>query len=160
MAIEYHLDASPVMTDIEALNYFAVKLGCEQRHTATFASSPAIKIDTNTDTAKEFPETAGLLGGVTEVLSVTFRQSKNLGDMGDAYALRDMLVAVTQFLEDFPEANGVFAFNFDTILLQRLKGKSIVLDRELFASGGDNRHGTLDVIRAKFEVRDIDQVLR
>lgn len=159
MAIEYHLDASPVMSAPEALDYFAAKLGCEQRHTDTFASSPAIQIDTDTDTAEEFPETAALLGGTAEILSVTFRQSKNLGDLGDAQAVRDMLVAVTEFFEDFPDAKGVYAFNFDTILVQRLGSDGIVLDQRLFEPNGDNRHGNLEELRGKYPVRAIDQVL-
>ncbi|WP_026930198.1 SitI3 family protein [Glycomyces tenuis] len=158
MAIEYHLDASPVMSDTEALDYFAAKLGCEQRHTATFAAGAALQVDTDIDTAEEFPDTAALLD-VAQVLSVTFRQSKNLGDLGDAHAVRDMLVAVTQFFEDFPDAKGVFAFNFETILVQRLGDDGIILDQGLFAPEGDNRHGTLDELRDKYPVRAIDQVL-
>jgi hypothetical protein len=160
VAIEYHLTASPVMTDTEALDYFAGMLGCDDRRTDTFAAGPVVQIDTDMDTADEYPHMAEVLGGMLEFLSVLFRQVKNLGDLGDANAVGDMLTAVVRFFEDFPDAQGVFAFNFETILVQRLGGEGIVLDRRLLESDGYNRHGTLDDLLAKYPVREIDQALR
>lgn len=160
MAIEYHFAASPVMSDTEALGYFAGLLGCDDRRTDTFAVGPVVQIDTDTDTAEEYPHTAEVLGGIPEFLSVTFRQAKDLGDRGDASAFGDMLTAVVRFFEDFPDAKGTFAFNFETILVQRLGDAGVVLDRRLLEPDGYNRHGTLDDLLAKYPVREIDQVFR
>jgi hypothetical protein len=70
-----------------------------------------------------------------------------------------MLHAVVRFFEDFPDARGVFAFNFETIMVQRLGKDGIVLDQALLEPDGDNRHHTLDDILAKYPVREIEQVL-
>jgi hypothetical protein len=159
MAIEYHLDASPVLADRAALDFFAGALGLERRYTDHRAGRDELQASVSTVPAEEDAEMVAMLGGVKAILSITFRQTKNLGDLEDAHVVRDLLTAITRFFEEFPDAKGVFTYNFETILAQRLGDDGIVLDQQLREPGGDNRHGTLDGLLSKYHVHEIDQVL-
>lgn len=160
MAIEYHIEATAVLSAPEALDYFAVILGCDQRHTETFAARPDLQVDTEVWTTEDDPEIRSILGEVDEYLTVTFREMKNIGAEAAAAAERDMFHAVARFFEDFPNAKGVFAYNGEQILLQRLGDEGIVLDERLLRPDYNyNRLGILDELLAKYPVRQIDQVL-
>lgn len=159
MAIEYHFDASPVLDDRAALDYFAGALGFERRYTDHRAGSDELQATVSMVPAEEDPEMASMLGGVKSILSITFRQAKNLGDVGDAHVVRDLLTAITRFLEEFPDANGVFAYNYEIILIQKLGDGGIQLDQRLREPDGENRHGTLADLLTKYPVLEIDQVL-
>jgi hypothetical protein len=149
-----------VLTEAEALEYFVEVLGLDHRYSEHRAGRSDIQVTVRTDTADEDLESAAALDGVKEMLSATFRQTKNLGDMGDAATVRDILFAVTQFFEDCPNARGILAYNFETILVQRLGDDGIVLDQQLLDANGDNRHGTLDDLIAKYPVRQVRQIFR
>lgn len=157
MAIEFRLEATAVLSDAGALDYFAEALGCEQRHTETYAARPDLQVDTNIWTTENDPEIRAVLGEVEEYLAVTFRETKNIGAEAAATAERDLMHAVVRFFEDYPNAKGAFAYRGEEILIQRLGNEGIELDERL--RGADfNGSGLLDELLTKYPVRSIDQV--
>jgi hypothetical protein len=157
MAIEYSLEATAVLPEDKALDYFAGLLGADQRHTSTYAARSDLQIDTEVYSTEDDPEIRALIGDVEVYLSVTFREMKNIGAEASAEAERDMLRSVIQFLEDFPNAKGLFTYRGEEILVQRLGDEGIVFDERL-QTPVYNRLGLLDEILAKYPIRQIDQV--
>ncbi|SDC99260.1 SitI3 family protein [Glycomyces harbinensis] len=156
MAIEFTLEATPVLSEAKALDYFADLLGCEHRHTATYAARADLQVDTATWPTKDDPEIRALLGDEATYLSVTFREVKNIGGEASAAVEGDMINAVVRFFEDHLSTKGIFVYNGEEILLQRL-GEGIVLDERL-RRGDYNRHGLLDPLLVKYPVRRLEQV--
>jgi hypothetical protein len=156
MAIEFRLETTAVLSATEALDYFAGLSGCAHRHTDTYASRTDLQVDTDIVTTEDDPEIRALLGEVDEYLDVTFRERKNIGAVAAAAVERDMMVAVARFFEDFPEAKGLFTYQGEQILIQRLD-EGIVLDQVL-RGPEHNLNGVLDELLAKYPARQIDQV--
>lgn len=156
MAIEFTLEATAVLSETEALDYFAGLLGCDERHTATYAARSDLQVDTATWPTDDDPEIRALLGDAATYLSVTFRELKNIGSETAAASERDVVTTVIQFFKDHPSAKGILMYNGEEILLQHLDD-GIVFDERLRQSDY-NRHGLLDPLLAQHPVRRLDQV--
>lgn len=156
MAIEYHLDASPVMEAAAALDYFANRLGCDERFEnpgfPDTAARKELQVTVLESTSYDDPEMTALLD-VDRFLSVTFRRAKFLSADEAADIFRDMIAATAAFFEDFPEAKGVLSFQNEDIYLQRLDD-SIVLSEQL--RGPDfNPNSIMDDLLTQYPTREV-----
>src|SRR5690606_11774674 len=151
MAIEYTLDASPVMDAAAALDYFANGLGCDERFEnpgfPDTAARKELQITVLESTGDDDPDMTALLD-VDHLLSVTFRRAKFLSADEATGIFPDMVAATATFFEDFPAAKGVLSFQNEDIYLQRLDD-AIVLSERL--RGPDfNPDGSMDGLLAKY----------
>ncbi len=156
MAIEYNLDATPVMDAAAALDYFANGLGCDERFEnpgfPDMAARKELQVTVLESASDDDPDMTALLG-VDRLLSVTFRRAKFLSTDEATGIFRDMVAAAAAFFEDFPTAKGVRSFQNEDIYLQRLDD-AIVLSERL--SGPDfNPDGIMDGLLAKYPTREV-----
>jgi hypothetical protein len=160
MAIDYELEASPVLDEAQMLDYFADLLGCDERYEEPGAPARAARKEvvlTSLEWSREDePDTAELFG-VERVASMTFRMNKFLTREEHAATFRDILAASVRFLEDHPGSKAVFSFQFEEVYLQRLDAQEIVLSERL--RGPDfNVDGVLDELLSKYPARDLGRV--
>jgi hypothetical protein len=160
MAIDYELEASPVLDQTRMLDYFADLLGCDDRFEEPGAPTRAARREvvlTSLEWSREDEPESAELFGVDRVASMTFRMDKSLTGEEHAATFRDILAACAKFLEDHPEAKAVFSFQFEDIYLQRLDTQGIVLSERL--RGPDfNVDGVLDELLAKYPAIDLGRV--
>lgn len=159
MAIEYNLDATPVMDATAALDYFANRLGCNERFEnpgfPDTAARKELQITVLESTSDDDPEMTALLGA-GRLLSVTFRRAKFLSTDEATGIFHDMVATTAAFFEDFPDAKGVLSFQNEDIYLQRLDD-SIVLSERL--RGPDfNPDGVMDDLLTQYPTREVGMV--
>ncbi|MCD0444805.1 hypothetical protein LO763_14395 [Glycomyces sp. A-F 0318] len=164
MAIEYVLEATPVLDAAAMLDYFADLIGCDERFDEPGDVPRAVRREVQLTTletpSEDDPEEEPLLGelfGVDQTVTLTFRMNKFLTREEDGAIFRDMLAACAKFLEDHPGAKGIFSYQYDHIYLQRLDEDGIVLSERL-RDPDFNTDGVLDELLATYPSRELGMV--
>jgi hypothetical protein len=164
MAIEYEFEATPVLDAAALLDYFADRLGCDERFDEPGEPARAVRREVQLialeTPSKDDPEEEPLLGelfGVGQTVAITFRMNKFLTREEDQRFFGDMVAACAKFLEDHTGAQGIFSYQSERIYLQRLGDEGIVLSDDL--RGPDfNEFSVFDDLLSRYPARPLGMV--